>query len=352
MRIQSAALDMRAQHQFASARHDEVRERVTPLPRSTVAPLPTAPTAQPPVMATMQSPAPAPSDPPKAEPDDPLAHVEGRLRVLAALIERITGQALRLAKAPVSPEASEGGEAPPAAPTPPTRPGEDAQAVQDGPVRIDRSALSLSMEYEAVTFQAQGLVQTADGRSIRFELGFTLERSFFEMTAVSSSEVRERLKDPLVISLNGPAAFGEGRFAFDLDADGQAENLPRLAAGQGFLAFDRNGNGRIDDGRELFGALSGDGFAELSSLDGDGNGWIDEGDAIFNRLKVWLDAGAGGRLVSLRELGIGALSLTALSTPFEQRDADQTLQAKLRQSGVWLGEDGRAGVIQQLDLAV
>ncbi|MEW6692809.1 MAG: hypothetical protein AB1340_08250 [Pseudomonadota bacterium] len=348
MRIQSAALDMRAHHQFASARHDEVRERVTPLPRSTVAPVPTAPTAQPRVMATMQ--APAPSDPPKAEPDDPLAHVEGRLRVLAALIERITGQVLRLAKAPVSPEEGVGGEAPPAASTPPTRPGE---AVQDGPVRIDRSALSLRMEYEAVTFQAQGMVQTADGHSISFELGFTLERSFFELTAVSSSEVRERLKDPLVISLNGPAALGAGRFGFDLDADGQAENLPGLAAGQGFLALDRNGDGRINDGRELFGATSGDGFAELSSLDGDGNGWIDAGDAAFDRLRVWLDAGSGGgRLASLRELGIGALSLTALATPFERRDADQTLLAKLRQSGVWLAEDGRAGLIQQLDLAV
>ncbi|MEW5973630.1 MAG: hypothetical protein AB1713_07730 [Pseudomonadota bacterium] len=333
MRIQSAALDMRVHHQFASVRHEEVREKVTPLAR------PVAPPAA-------SAPAPSASGqptPPEGETKDPLEHVEARLRVLAALIERITGQALRLAE-PVGDKAAAARSSESAPP-----PG----AADEGPVRVERSALSMRMEYEAVSFQARGMVQTADGRSISFELGFTLERSFFELTAVSSSEVRERLKDPLVISLNGPAALGAGRFGFDLDADGQAESLPGLAAGQGFLALDRNGDGRINDGRELFGATSGDGFAELSSLDGDGNGWIDAGDAAFDRLRVWLDAGSGGgRLASLRELGIGALSLTVLATPFERRDADQTLLAKLRQSGVWLAEDGRAGVIQQLDLAV
>ncbi|MFZ5467368.1 MAG: hypothetical protein ACOZAI_08930 [Pseudomonadota bacterium] len=334
MRIQSAALDMRAHHQFASARHEEVREKVTPLAR------PVAPPAA-------SAPAPSASGqptPPEGETKDPLEHVEARLRVLAALIERITGQALRLAE-PVGDKAAA------------ARPSESAPppgAADEGPVRVERSALSMRMEYEAVSFQARGMVQTADGRSISFELGFTLERSFFEMTAVSASEVRERLKDPLVISLDGgPAGVAGHRLAFDLDADGQAESLPGLVAGQGFLALDRNGDGRIRDGRELFGATSGDGFAELARLDGDGNGWIDEGDAAFDRLRVWLDAGSGGdRLASLRELGVGALSLTALSTPFERRDADQTLLAKLRQSGVWLAEDGRAGLVQQLDLAV
>jgi len=340
MRIQSASLDMRTHHQFASARHEEVREKVTPLVRSIAPPATSAPAPS----ASGQS------TPPTGETKDPLQHVEVRLRVLAALIERITGQAARLAK-PVA--AQNDKQDTPALPTSSPASASTSARVEDGPVRVERMALSMHMEYEAVDFQARGVVQTADGRSIGFELGFTLERSFFEMTAVSTSEVRERLKDPLVISLNGPAALGTGRFDFDLDADGQAESLPQLASGQGFLALDRNGDGRIKDGRELFGATSGDGFAELARLDGDGNGWIDEGDTAFDRLRVWLDAGAAsGRLVSLRELGIGALSLSALSTPFEHRDADQTLLAKLRQSGVWLAEDGRAGLVQQLDLAV
>jgi hypothetical protein len=41
------------------------------------------------------------------------------------------------------------------------------------------------------------------------------------------------------------------------------------------------------NGAELFGARSGDGFAELAALDGDGNGWIDEGDAAW---QAWHDA--------------------------------------------------------------
>lgn len=350
MRILTSALDLQAQHQFARARHEEVRERITPLPRpaavATPANLPAPPSA--PVQQTSPAPTPA-AEPTRLEPDDPLAHVEGRLRVLAALIERITGQALRLVDASLEPQAKAPSLPPSATPA---APGAAPRAAEDGPVRIDRSALRMRMEYEAISFQAQGLVQTADGRTIRFELGFQLERSFFELTMQTISEVRERLKDPLVISLHGPAAFGEGRFAFDLDADGQLDQLPRLAAGQGFLALDRNGNGRIDHGRELFGAQSGHGFAELAALDGDGNGWLDEADPLFARLKVWLDAGEGGRLLSLNELGIGAIALRAMETPFEHRTLDQSLQAKLRQSGVWLGEDGRAGLIQQLDLAV
>jgi len=212
----------------------------------------------------------------------------------------------------------------------------------------------MHMEYEAVAFQAQGRVQTADGRSISFDLGFQLERSFFELTATSSLEVRERLEDPLVISLNGTSAsVGDARFDFDLDADGRAESLAGLQSGQGFLALDRNDDGRVNDGRELFGAQSGDGFADLAAFDQDGNRWIDEGDAVFSRLGLWLDAGlSGGRLVSLKDLGIGAIALDAVATSFDQKAMDQTLLARLRQSGVWLGEDGRAGLVQQLDLAV
>ena len=51
--------------------------------------------------------------------------------------------------------------------------------------------------------------------------------------------------------------------------------------------MDRNGDGKINDGSELFGTKSGDGFKDLASYDADGNGWIDENDAIFSQLKIW-----------------------------------------------------------------
>jgi hypothetical protein len=50
---------------------------------------------------------------------------------------------------------------------------------------------------------------------------------------------------------------------------------------------DRNGDGAIDHGRELSGATTGDGFAELAAYDEDGNGWIDENDSIYQHLRIW-----------------------------------------------------------------
>lgn len=53
------------------------------------------------------------------------------------------------------------------------------------------------------------------------------------------------------------------------------------------------GDGEVNNGSELFGALSGDGYADLDAIDDDGNGWIDAADAATNQLYLWL-AEAGG----------------------------------------------------------
>src|SRR5690606_22817344 len=139
--------------------------------------------------------------------------------------------------------------------------------------------------------------------------GFAMARSYTESVSVSVRAGDQRLKDPLVLDFGGPAAaLSDVRFDFDLDGDGRKEQLP-LLRGSGFLAFDRNANGRIDDGRELFGPASGDGFAELAQLD-DGNGWIDEADAAWSQLRLWSpDADGKGRLQTLNEAGVGAFYL-------------------------------------------
>lgn len=74
---------------------------------------------------------------------------------------------------------------------------------------------------------------------------------------------------------------------FDLDCDGKEEEISSLGKGSGFLALDKNGDGIINDGTELFGTKSGDGFADLAEYDEDGNGWIDEDDGIFSQLRIW-----------------------------------------------------------------
>jgi len=94
--------------------------------------------------------------------------------------------------------------------------------------------------------------------------------------------------DPLVLNFEGNRAELTGaKFAFDLDQDGEQEHISFVGSGSGILVLDRNKDGIVNDGSELFGPSTGNGFNELASLDGDENGWIDENDAAYQDLSVW-----------------------------------------------------------------
>lgn len=208
-------------------------------------------------------------------------------------------------------------------------------------------------EIEQTRFAASGSVTTADGRTIAFDLELSMLRAYHEETNVSLRlGDAARKTDPLVLNFAGNAAqLTDQRFAFDLDADGTQENINSLARGSGYLVFDRNSDGIVNDGKELFGPTLGDGFEELSALDDDRNGWIDENDAAFDKLQVWnRDNGAGTQLQSLAEAGLGAISLSRVGTPFEIKNSANALLGAVRSTGVFLQEDGRAGTIQQIDL--
>lgn len=208
-------------------------------------------------------------------------------------------------------------------------------------------------ETERTTFSANGVVQTTDGREIHFQLDLTMERSFREDSQASlrlGDAVRK--KDPLVLNFGGTAAqLTDTRFAFDLDADGQAEQINAVGPGSGFLVLDRNQDGKVNDGLELFGPSTGDGFSELGAFDDDHNGWIDESDGVYRNLRIWTQAPAGGdRLQTLAEAKVGALALTHIGTPFDINDDANRMKGQVRSSGVFLQEDGGAGTLQQIDL--
>src|SRR5690606_19466085 len=104
---------------------------------------------------------------------------------------------------------------------------------------------------------------------------------------------------------------------------------------------------------ELFGARTGDGFAELAAYDTDGNGWIDENDAAFADLRVWTKGGDGAdHLSPLPARNIGALYLVKPATPFDLKAGQNRQHGQVLATGLYLFEDGRAGTIQQLDLFV
>ena len=209
-------------------------------------------------------------------------------------------------------------------------------------------------EHESTDFASTGRILTADGRSLDFALGLSMCRDYScQRTTVEAGSVE--LCDPLVINFDGQAAELCGQcFAFDLDSDGTSENIHALGGGSGYLAIDRNADGRINDGSELFGTVSGDGFADLARLDADGNRWIDEADPAFATLRVWQHDAASGddALSSLAESGVGALYLGSAATQFALTDSDNRLFGQVRSSGIYLNENGSAGTLQQVDLAV
>ena len=138
-----------------------------------------------------------------------------------------------------------------------------------------------------------------------------------------------------------------------MDADGTLDEISSLKAGNGFLALDKNDDGMINDGSELFGAMTGNGFAELAQYDLDGNGWIDEADEIYDKLKVWsVDADGNPQLYTLRESDVGAICLASVPTQFSMTDEWNNVQAMVRSTGFFLHEStGKAGSVQQIDLA-
>ncbi len=206
-------------------------------------------------------------------------------------------------------------------------------------------------EQEQLKVQAVGDISLADGRTINFDLRLEFARDYREENTQATDLEIKPLIDPLVLSLDGaPVGLQSSTFIFDLDVDGEMDELAQLRGGTGFLALDLNEDGSINDGSELFGTQSGDGFADLAIYDRDGNGWIDGNDEIFNRLKVW-QPGNEGTLQSLSEAGVGAVYLGSIASDFSLTDNSNQLLGQIRRSGLFIKESGEVSSIEKIDLS-
>lgn len=147
---------------------------------------------------------------------------------------------------------------------------------------------------------------------------------------------------PVVIDLDGRGGFRftspqEG-VSFDLDGNGATNRTAWTEPGQGqaFLAMDRNQNGTIDDGTELFGAVTPqppasdpNGFRALAVFDepgfgGNADGKINADDAVFDLLYLWKDENHDGvsqpeELSLLREAGVEYVSLDYVTSSRRDR---------------------------------
>ncbi len=208
-------------------------------------------------------------------------------------------------------------------------------------------------ESESTSFNCAGQVKTSDGRSIDINMNVSMSRNFASYYEANFASEKLQLCDPLVINFDSPVAGldSEYSFFFDLDTDGEEEKIARLTSGSGYLAIDLNEDGVINDGSELFGPKSGNGFADLSSYDEDHNGWIDENDSVFEKLKIWSkDENGNDVLYTLKEKNVGALYTGAADTQFALNDASNNSLGYIRQTGVFLYEDGKVGTLQHVDL--
>jgi hypothetical protein len=124
--------------------------------------------------------------------------------------------------------------------------------------------------------------------------------------------------DPITLDLNGNgidlSSYRAGA-RFDITGKGKIATTAFVKGGDAFLAVDRNGNGIVDSGKELFGDQNGakNGYEELAKLDSNRDGLINKLDKDFAKLLLFKDNGNGktepGELVSLAEAGIAELSL-------------------------------------------
>ena len=158
--------------------------------------------------------------------------------------------------------------------------------------------------------------------------------------------------DPLVLDLNGDGVKTTGvaqGAKLDINADGRVDQSSVATGGDAFLVYDRNGNGRIDNGTELFGDQRGaaNGFEALRLEDDNKDGRIDGRDLIYNRLQMLTYTPDGQQhLTSLSEAGVSAINLG-----YQQVQAELGNGDSVAQTGSFERTDGSTGVAADLMLS-
>jgi trimeric autotransporter adhesin len=191
---------------------------------------------------------------------------------------------------------------------------------------------------QAVAFETEDLAALTTGQIEALTSKQTMVFSTTQVEAFTSQQIPAFTTEayqylttgtPIILDLNGDGVRTLGINAgvkFDLFDDGAAINTGWVSSGDGLLVLDRNHDGLINDGSELFGSATrlangekaSDGYAALREYDTNGDGVIDIQDAIYGDLRIWIDSNSdgvsgAGEVKTLAELGIAKINLNAVA---------------------------------------
>lgn len=200
---------------------------------------------------------------------------------------------------------------------------------------------------EVTRVEARRIGVTVAGDRIEIDV----ETLTYERVTLKPTPPPVQKSDPLALDLDddGLETTSVDRgVAFDIDGDGATDRTSFVTGGDAFVALDRNGNGVIDSGRELFGDQNGDanGFLALAAYDDNQDQRIDAQDAIYSELRLLsIDGDGRQQLASLAEAGVRSIDLN-------YRNTQQALNSydSITQLASFEREDGSTGTAGDLML--
>jgi len=204
-----------------------------------------------------------------------------------------------------------------------------------------------------LNYQVQGKFNV-NGQKLTLNYSLSLSSKSISYSKIEMSAAA--LKDPLLVQF-GEQGLGDikGQKDFAINQDNVLDELPIFSGDVGYLVYDRNNNQQADDGSELFGPKTGQGFVELAQLDSNKNGFIDVEDQHFDQLYLWQPSDGNNpteQWLSLKDAKIQVISLSAINTPFDFYDQQGNIQAQLRQSSFAIDESGLGRGVHQVDVRI
>ncbi|EKA2349331.1 hypothetical protein OI685_004301, partial [Salmonella enterica subsp. enterica serovar Newport] len=164
----------------------------------------------------------------------------------------------------------------------------------------------------------------------------------------------ENTSSPIIIDLDrdGVETISvEAGIFFDHDGNKFAESTGWVSPDDGLLVFDRDGNGQIDKGSELFGnntpqadgTTASNGYNAMKEYDDNNDGVLDENDAIWNQLQVWQDKNSNGRVDEGELLTMSQAGIASINTTYKNSSTTDSQGNSHKQTGSITYTDGSKG---------